>query len=53
MVNYKCNMNYWKQKKWNGKEYDINGNDIYEIKKGNGFIKNMILMEIYYLKENI
>ena len=34
---------YLDGKKWNGKQYDIESNDIYEIKDGNGFIKEYIL----------
>ena len=30
---------YLFNKKWNGKGYDKNGNIIYEIKNGNGFVK--------------
>ena len=27
-------------KKWDGKGYDINGNIVFELKQGNGFIQN-------------
>ena len=30
---------YKKGKKWNGKGYDINGNIVYELKNGRGYIK--------------
>ena len=30
---------YLNDKKWNGKGYDYNGNEIYEIKEGKGYVK--------------
>ena len=50
-IKYECE--YLFEKKWNVKEYDINGNILYELKEGSGKIKNIIMMEWWYLKENI
>ena len=47
---------YLNGKKWNGKGYDINGNKIYELINGKGFLNNMIQKVKYYnyyLKEII
>ena len=47
-------------KKWNGKGYDEEGNLIYELKNGKGYVKNIIIMMIimkiflkYFVRENI
>ena len=31
--------NIKKEKKWDGKGYDENGNEIYELNNGNGYVK--------------
>ena len=45
---------YLNGKRWNGKEYDRE-NNIYEFKKGNGYIKNIMILTliIWYLRMNI
>ena len=44
---------YFNGKKWNGKGYDPFNNLIYELKDGNGYIKNIIILTIWNLKVNI
>ena len=45
---------YLNRKRWNRKEYDRE-NNIYEFKKGNGYIKNIMILTliIWYLRVNI
>ena len=52
---WKINIWWWifKWEKWNGKGYDLKGNFIFELKNGNGYIKeyhnNTLIFEGEYL----
>ena len=38
---------YYKGKRWNGKGYDANGNVVYELKDGKGYVKEYIERKLY------
>ena len=44
---------YLSGRKWNGKGYDINGNLIYEIKNGQGNIREYSNSKFIYIDENL